>query len=198
MKENNIQKKYFASQDPDENVILIIRKHKLVLWLPFISATVFGVLLFSFYGLFEYTDLINLNSLARAIIVCVISIMFLFTILYAFTSWLIKYLDILILTSKHLVIVRQNGIFSRDVSTLDLATIQDVATSQHGVIQTMFNFGKVIVQTAGEMPNFVYNNVGNPNDIQDAIMDAKELYIKKDTNISSSIVKEVKEVAEGN
>ncbi|MDD3480950.1 MAG: PH domain-containing protein [Patescibacteria group bacterium] len=179
--------KYFESQDKDENVILVVRKHKLVLSMSFLVAAI--IILFSL-GLYIAAASQNIleNNTLRAAIITIISVIYLFSLLYSFMIWLIKYLDILILTNKHLVIVRQDGLFKRGTSILDLSTIQDVCTRQSGVLQTVLNFGKIDIQTAGETPNFTYSGVGSPASIQDAVMDAKELYVKKDTNISSAVV----------
>lgn len=175
-----INKKYFEAQDPDEKVLVTVRKHKLVLAAPFIGAF-FLVLVLTVLLTLMFKANILASELAKAVAVAVSSLAFLYILLYSFIAWLIKYLDILILTSKRLVIIGQNGLFKRSISTLDLPTIQDVAVDQKGVIQTFLNFGKITVQTAGEMPNFVYTGVSRPCEIQDAVMDAKELYIKKTT-----------------
>lgn len=181
--------KLFESQDKDENVILVVRKHKLVLSLSFLVAAIIIVFSVGLYAVASSQNILT-NDTVRATVITVISLIFIFSLLYSFMIWLIKYLDILILTNKHLVIIRQDGLFKRSTSILDLSTIQDVCTKQNGVIQTVLNFGKIDIQTAGETPNFAYSGVGSPSAIQDAIMDAKELYVRKDTNISSSVVTE--------
>ena len=40
--------------------------------------------------------------------------------------------------------------------------IQDVTVSQGGVSQTVFNYGTVLIQTAGEIPNIEFQLVPNP------------------------------------
>ncbi len=183
----NESTKYFESQDPDEKVIAIVRKHSLVLMTPFVVLSLFILVVITLYALLDYLGAIS-NTFSNSIARGIFGLLILYATLYSFTSWLIKYLDILILTNKHLVIIRQDGLFMRGVSVLDLGTIQDVATKQHGFIQTIFGFGKIDVQTAGEAPNFVYSGVANPISIQDAIMDAKEIYVKHNLKISSEIV----------
>jgi uncharacterized protein with PhoU and TrkA domain len=74
--------------------------------------------------------------------------------------------------------IHQQGIFNRQVSELDLESIEDVTASVRGVFQTMLKYGTVFVQTAGELPNFNLTGIGNPNLIQQAIMEAKEKLIK--------------------
>lgn len=178
MKRKEEQFKYFESQDPDENIILIVRKHPLVLASPFIMGTVMAISVITLYSLFLLMNVI-MDGLVRAVFIWLVFVTLLYIPLLSFKAWLIKYLDILILSSKHLVVIQQDGLFKRGVSVLDLGTIQDVAIRQHGILQTLFGFGKIDVQTAGEAPNFVYSGVGNPATIQDAIMDAKEAYLKR-------------------
>ncbi len=185
----DVSKKLFEAQDPDERIILVVRKHKLVLATSFIGAILISIIILVFYFLMTQTEIFATEQ-AQAIAVVIISLAFLYVLLFSFSAWLIKYLDILILTSKRLVVISQNGLFRRSISTLDLSTIQDVAVDQKGIFETFLNFGKVTVQTAGEMPNFVYKGVGKPCEIQDAVMDAKELYINHQNNISSNIIRD--------
>lgn len=177
-KKSQTQYKYFDSQDSDENIILVVRKHYLVLSSPFAVGVLMIISIIALYFIVNYQGfLTNRPAELGAILATFAGIIY--TILFSFKGWLIKYLDILVLTTKHLVVIRQDGLFRRGVSVLDLSTIQDVAIRQHGVIQTIFGFGKIDVQTAGEAPNFTYSGVGNPGSIQDAIMDAKENFTKK-------------------
>lgn len=171
------QQKYFESQDPNEKIELVIRKHKLVLAMPFIFA---GVIIFFIFVLYFLALFINglESEVVRALVWTAISLTIPFVILFSFMVWLIKYLDILILTNKRLVVIRQDGLFRRGVSVLDLGTIQDVSAKQHGVLQTFFGFGKVNVQTAGEAPNFVYSGAAEPAKIQDKIIEAKQAVLK--------------------
>lgn len=172
------QYKYFDSQDPDEDIILVVRKHYLVLSSPFAVGFLMIISIIALYFMVNYQGFLTNRSAELGAILTIFTGI-IYTILFSFKGWLIKYLDILVLTTKHLVVIRQDGLFRRGVSVLDLSTIQDVAIRQHGVIQTIFGFGKIDVQTAGEAPNFTYSGVGNPGSIQDAIMDAKGEFTKK-------------------
>lgn len=84
----------------------------------------------------------------------------------------------MILTNEHLVEIEQSAIFSRKVSELDLDSIEDASAIQQGFIQTMLHFGKVLVQTAGELPNFNFAGLPFPYEISQKIMEIKEAYMK--------------------
>jgi uncharacterized membrane protein YdbT with pleckstrin-like domain len=170
--------KYFESQETDEKVVFVIRHHWTILIVPFIvGSVVLGltgiiVLILSSFGN------ITLSESGETIATCVVSLIFLFTILYVFLSWLIRYLNVIILTGEHLVEIQQLGVFSRKISELDLDCIEDASSAQKGFIQTMFQFGDVLIQTAGELPNFNLVGIENPNGIQQKIMETKEQYMK--------------------
>jgi uncharacterized membrane protein YdbT with pleckstrin-like domain len=170
--------KYFDSQEADEKIVFIVRHHWTILVVPFIvGAVILGLtgLITLIIGSFEN---ISLSATGETIFICVISLIFLFTILYIFISWLIRYLNIIILTGEHLVEIHQLAIFSRKVSELDLDCIEDASSSQKGLIQTLFHFGNVLVQTAGELPSFNLCGIEDPNGIQQKIMETKETYMK--------------------
>lgn len=183
-KSRDKKEKYFESQDPDESVILIVRKHPFVLASPFLAGFMIVIAVLLLYLVLVSLNFLNLDSF-RIIVELIIFLIIIYTLLYSFKGWLIKYLDILVLTSKHLVVIRQDGLFKRSVSVLDLSTIQDVAVKQHGILQTLIGFGKINVQTAGEAPNFVYSGVGSPGNIQDAVMGAKDSFTKKNHGLKS-------------
>jgi type III secretory pathway component EscS len=170
--------KYFESQEGDEKVIFVLRKHWTVLVAPLfagagilILSTVIGLLVKSF-------DNIVITEVGETIMACVFSLIILFTTLYVFMSWLIHYLDVVILTDEHLVEIQQLSLFSRKTSELDLDCIEDASSSQKGIVQTLLKYGNVLIQTAGELPNFNLNNFEDPDGIQQRIMEAKEHYMK--------------------
>jgi len=164
--------KYFESQDPNEEIILVIRKHPLVLASSFFAGIMIIISTIFLYLMLSYLGIISGEKIT-AVAVLFVYFVLLFTTILTFNGWLVKYLDILILTTKHLVVIKQDGLFKRGTSVLDLASIQDIAVKQTGVFQTFFNFGEIVIQTAGEIPNFVYSGVANPSKIKDIIRDTR-------------------------
>lgn len=192
IKPNDEYRKFFDSQDPDEKVILVVRKHPYLLSLPFLTIVMLWLISVAVYLFFSSQNFFG-EEIVKVILVTIISLTLVYGVLLSFIGWLLKYLDILILTNKHLVVVRQNGLFNRGMSVLDLSTIQDVSIEQRGPLETFLKYGKLIVQTAGEVPQFVYTGPKNIEKIQDAIMDAKHQFIEGDRHpsgngVSSNII----------
>lgn len=94
-------------------------------------------------------------------------------ILIASTLWIWKR-NRVIITNNHIVDVEQLGLFNKIVSTLRLDEIQDVSASISGPLQMYFKFGTVIIQTAGERENFVFDYVPNPYEIEQYILELRK------------------------
>jgi methyl-accepting chemotaxis protein len=47
--------------------------------------------------------------------------------------------------------------------------VQDVSADKSGFLRTVFDFGDVIIQTAGENPNFTFEGVPHPEQVVDQI-----------------------------
>ncbi len=164
--------KYFESQEDDENVLIITRKHWFYLLTPFIIGGFFSIISTILFILLKKTGSDSFIYLLPEII---LSISILFFITYPYTSWVLRYYNVVILTDEHIVEVEQIGLFSRKVSVLDLDQVEDVTFGQHGIIQTTLDYGNLEIQTAGELRNFIFNNINDPDGLQRKIMELKEL-----------------------
>jgi uncharacterized membrane protein YdbT with pleckstrin-like domain len=80
----------------------------------------------------------------------------------------------LILTNRHLIRVEQRGLFARNVSQLSLTRVQDVSGVTPGFFATIFGYGNVTVETAGEEENFVMHMVPYPAVIADDCINAHD------------------------
>lgn len=158
------KRKYsFPGQRHNEEVVLILRKHKLtllfhalhlltIIFLPilfyvFVAPTMFPILLEG-----HYHRVFVLSSL----------IYYGFLWIVAFIIWVDYYLDIWIVTNQRLLDIEQIGFFNRVVSELDLKRIQDITSRVHGLIPTMFGFGNIHIQTAAEEHKFELKSVPHP------------------------------------
>lgn len=77
-------------------------------------------------------------------------------------------------TRTSLVDVDQSSLFDRKISTLNLEQVQDVTVRQHGLLATFWDFGDVVVQTAGELPEFIFDTVPHPQQIATEILRAQQ------------------------
>jgi uncharacterized membrane protein YdbT with pleckstrin-like domain len=174
-----MQTKYFESQQPDEEVVLLVRRHNIAL-MPILSVTILvyiiGLLLV--FAL-PFAAPVLVSGFAYNIYILLVSLLFLFNTVFFFNNWVLHYLHVAILTTDHFVEINQIGLFARKVSEMTLEKVQDVSASQKGLINTMFNVGEVEVETAGEVPNFVIQFVPDPNGVSQKIMETEEEFCKR-------------------
>lgn len=159
-----------ASYGEDEITIAALHRH----WFDIITSffLVFLMLIFLLGGhilfpLFfpiaenpEYAALFSLFESSFSMLILV-----LFSLI-----WIDYYFDVWIITNKRIINIEQHGLFSREISELELDKIQDVSADIMGIIPTFLNYGDVYVQTAGETERFEFKKIPNPYDIKDLIM----------------------------
>lgn len=82
-----------------------------------------------------------------------------------------------IVTSDSITQVTQTGLFKKHTSQLSLGNLEDVTYNQDGIIQSMFGFGTLRVETAGERSKFFFLFCPQPQQYARAIIQAHETYI---------------------
>jgi membrane protein YdbS with pleckstrin-like domain len=86
------------------------------------------------------------------------------------------WLDTWIITNERVIDIEQKGLFRREVSEFKIDKIQDVSIDVSGVIQTLFSYGDVQIQTAGSDRVFVFKTVPNPQEIKNKILKTHDEY----------------------
>jgi uncharacterized membrane protein YdbT with pleckstrin-like domain len=100
-------------------------------------------------------------------------------VLILFTATYIYRQSRLLITDRSLVQIMQRTLFNRKVSRLSMSNVEDVSEEQRGIVSTIFNYGTLIVQTAGEMENFIFTLCPNPAALADRIIEARQAYAEK-------------------
>lgn len=91
------------------------------------------------------------------------SVYYLLITTFIFNAWISYYNDIYILTEDLIVDITQAGFFHRKVAQLSLLRVQDVSSSIKGIFPTLFAYGDVLVETAGEhAEEFLLKSIPNP------------------------------------
>ncbi len=83
--------------------------------------------------------------------------------------------DIWVVTNQRVVDSVKRNWFNHTMSSADLIDIQDISIERNGLLATMFKFGDVRCQTAGELPHFIFAGIANPGkmlELVDATRDA--------------------------
>lgn len=179
---------YYPDQVRDEKVVAFVKQHPLAILLP----SLFCLILFlvcaglMIYFVFVPNDFVNRfynnttpNLQIKYWAVTLLGILWLIVTGYFIRAWICYYFNVLILTSDHLVDVRQIDFFNRKVSEQSLLRVQDVSSRMRGLLQTYFRFGTVYVETAGEAPNFIMPNIPHPYKMSNTIMKLHEEIVEK-------------------
>ena len=157
-----------------EKIIGVVRRHWITyiptIFLYFILGIIPIVLLTAAY----VTDSIPQEIGFRTLLALIICAYELSIALFFYASFLIYYLDMIIITNDRIVEVSQKNLFSRSVSELDLYKIQDSTSDVTGFVATLFDYGTLSLQTAGENENFVFPGVGKPHALRRQIMELAE------------------------
>lgn len=110
------------------------------------------------------------GTLSHAVLVMAGSIYYLFLWMLFYGFWLDYFLDYFVVTDKRVIDIEQSGLFSRTTAEQQLGRVQDVTHVVKGFWATMFHFGHVYIQTAGEKQRFVFEDVNEPDKVAAIIL----------------------------
>lgn len=181
----------FPGMDKRERIVLFFRRHPLsffnfaLIGSIMIILPIVVILMVYSAGFFVFE-----GELSTKIAYALASAYLLFVMGLMLVAWMNFYLDIYIVTNRRLIDISQEGLFSRNLSGVDLADIEDVKADVQGLLPTYFNFGHVNVQTAGELQNVNFIDVPEPYKLARKIMEEKEKLMERQ---SAQAVKKVAE-----
>jgi len=149
----------FETQDPEEEILMILRAH----WLTNIPWFVVAVLLFFAPTVLRSFPL--LDSFPIRFQMMFVVVWYLILLMYVFERFLSWFFNMTIITDERIVDVDFLNLTTKKVSDTDLDKIQDVSFTNAGAIGAIFNFGDVLVQTAAEVTEFVFEKVPSPSEV---------------------------------
>ncbi len=182
-----ISDKLFPGQNDDEKIISIIRRH----WFTYVIFVLTGFIMvipLIFLIIYWIFNPGIFSVLTGNIIILAISAYLLFIAAVLIIGIVDYYLDIYIVTSERVVIINQEGLFHRQISELHIHQVQDVSAQVEGFFQTIFHFGNVIIQTAAENENFIFNSIPHPYRIAQEISQLHDKYIDEHSNARDDIM----------
>lgn len=168
------------SLKPYEKLELFLRRHWLILFFAYFA---FGVLLFiGFLFFYLAWELLGLTGENLVLALFLLNLYILFVWESLFFRLADYYLDTWIVSDHRILEIHQRGFFKRDISELRLSKIQDVSVKIEGILATFFNYGDIIIQTAGVIPEFKFEEVPNPQVVKSRILELYDQFIKKHPN----------------
>jgi len=156
----------FKERRNGEEIILVLRRHWLILLAKMLPlGLLFGaVVLFPFLAKTIWLNSvgIGLGDFNQSVLNLLQIIFLMFLWIGLFFTWIDYYLDVWVVTNFRIINIEQKGLFRREVSELEHEKIQDVTTEIHGIIPTVFDFGNLFIQTAGEKSRFIFKQIPRP------------------------------------
>lgn len=146
--------KYFSDQFEDEEMMLLFRKHPIVMRRAIVFASI-ALLLGTIPALVKPTFEVFFGGLGLG---------FLLAFLIMFYSWISWNFTVFIVTNIRLIQITQKGLWTRSVVDIGLDKIQSISFEVHGMQETLLGFGTIVIQTyIGEL---VIHDVHHPKKIQ--------------------------------
>lgn len=150
---------HFETQESQEKIILLLRMHWItnIKWILTTVLMVFVPIIFNFFPLFSF-----LPSNYQFIGLILWYLLVTAFIIEQFLTW---FFNVYIITDERIIDIDFNGLLHREISEAKIDKIQDVKVSIRGIAASLMNYGDIIIQTAGEVPNFDFLAVPNPDKV---------------------------------
>ncbi|PIS15503.1 hypothetical protein COT62_03300 [Candidatus Roizmanbacteria bacterium CG09_land_8_20_14_0_10_41_9] len=154
----------FETQGSGEEIILLLRAHPItqIYWL--INAFFFSLVLVVF-DLFvpsgiPLTVMIFLNLLGFALIFS-----------YIWFNFLTWFFHVGLITTERIIDIDFTGILYKEITEAKLNKVEDITSKSTGYVSSVFNYGDVFIQTAGQEANIEFLKTPAPSQIVKIIND---------------------------
>lgn len=158
----------FGEQEENEKILLLLRRHFVtnVPWITLTTILIFLPFLFPFLIHYFPFPLPSQHTLALYL-----AFYYLIVFGFALINFTLWYFQAGLVTNMRVIDVDLSGILYRQVAEAKLEHIEDVSYQQAGFIRSLFNYGTVLVQTAGTQESIEYDRVPRPSRVAEIIGD---------------------------
>jgi membrane protein YdbS with pleckstrin-like domain len=158
--------KYFVDQMDDENVLLVFRKHPVVMRKGLVISMIL-LLIGPVYTLsLTYIHPNNFPSVTFLFTSLAISAVISGIVFFPF--WIGWFYSVFIVTDQRLIQITQKGLFHRAVVDIGLSQIQMVNYEIAGLQETLLGFGTIMMQTY--LGDLIIHDVHHPAKIQKRLL----------------------------
>lgn len=153
-----------------EEVILFMRQH-IIFTLPWLIIGI--VLLLAPSVLFPLFMTVLPLPFTLPLSYIVIGTLFWYLATFGFIlgNFLIWTFNIFIVTSNRVIDIDFKYLLYKESSESELDKVQDISFVAKGILETVFSFGTVLIQTASEIPNIEFERIPNPQKVTKIISD---------------------------
>ena len=158
----------FETQEEEEKIIFLLRKHWVtnIPWILLAIVLIFAPLVLPYFPLLTFLPW-RYQLMAIILWYLLISAF----VLEKFLSW---YFNIYIVTDQRIIDYDFYNLLYKDTCEADIEKIQDVSVKMGGIGQVIFNFGNILIETAGAIPNLEFEQVPNPTSVAKVIHELRD------------------------
>jgi hypothetical protein len=166
---------------PGEKVVCEIKRHPIGILITYFWGllAIAAITVFALYFGPQITDktagLQDFSSAIRVGGLIVDGCVVLFVMIASYIYWRNKW----IVTDDSITQVSQMSLFGSAISQIPMQNIEDVTVDRRGMLQAIFNFGTLTLQSAGEQVKFQFTYCPNPNTYARTILETHEAFIAK-------------------
>lgn len=169
----------YLAMNPGEKVLLEAHRHWINVFPFFVSTAV--IILFGFFAIgYTGSNAAAVNAIVPGLTVTIltpiVALLDVLAIIILFFAYIVYRQNRIVLTNMHFIQITQSGLFGRTLSKLSLDELQDVRGTRKGVFGTIFNYGEILIETAGNEENFFFRPAPDPLNIAERINDTHEYY----------------------
>ena len=164
--------------DKDEKLLAIIKRHPFGI-IRLYAAILIGLgasvgLVFYLLPAFVKPDE---NSGIYAIVGVIAVIVVGFMLFIAAIATTIYNKSQLLITDKTITQTIQVSLFNKKVSQLAVSSVEDVTANTNGIFPTLFGYGKLLIETAGEQENFHFEYCPHADHYAKLVLEARQQFL---------------------
>ena len=147
-----------------EHVLLFERRHWVYLWPRLIFHALIGLVAIALF-LFIISAIFGLGGTAGTVAAVICLVWGGYWAVRMYFDWYSYHNDIWVVTNQRVIDAVKPNYFRSRLASADLIDLEDITVEHNGFLATVFHFGTVRCQTAGERPNFTFAGVAKPGQI---------------------------------
>lgn len=163
----------FRGQRADEEVVLVTKQH---VWLLMPVLGVWLAVTLVIMAIIWWFGASHVSSMVIVIAVIIAAI-------YSFYFWFTWNNSDYIVTNQRVIKIDQMSLFNRVISEAEVHRIQEISTEIKGPVRTLLNFGTVMIKTASDDSKLDLDDVSDPYDVQQAIVQIQKRTLSRDSTV---------------
>ncbi len=147
----------FINKDPEEEIILLVRRHPITN-LSWILTALLIVILPAFLSVFPFFEMLPMGFQFVSLL-----IWYMIFVAYVLEKYLSWFYHVNIITDERIIEVDFHNLIYREMTDASIENIEDVTVQIGGGIRTFFNYGDIVIQTAAQIPQVTFEAVARPD-----------------------------------